>query len=66
MLPGFSGRDAPSRSPLKESLLNEVGLDYVFERILVLADCGGEVFNSYWSAAELYKNCSEEPSVDLI
>ena len=66
MLPGTVRSHAAARRALQESLLNEVGLHYVLERVSVFTDSGGQIVNADRPAGKFFKDSEQKAPVDEI
>src|SRR5262245_32280077 len=60
------GRHAPARRAREESLVDQVGLDHVLERALVLADRGGERLEAGGPAVEPLDRREEQRAVEPV
>src|SRR5689334_13124448 len=66
MFVGRFGRNAPLRCTVEESKLEKIRLDDVHNRILLLANGGGDGIQAYRSTAILLDNGLEHAPVDIV
>ena len=66
MLPGTVRSHAAARCSLQESLLNEVGLHYILERVSVFTDSGGQIVNADRPTGKFFKDGEQKAPVDEI
>ena len=64
VLPSVRRCHAPSRCALQKPLLNQVGLDHIFERIAILTNRRGEVFNPHGTTIKFVDDRQEKAAVN--
>src|SRR5262245_10524721 len=63
MLPDRGGGHASARGPLQIALLDQIGLEHVFDGVARLADGGGKIVHADRAAAEFLKYRAEQFAV---
>ena len=66
MFGGASRGDASTWRPFEESVLNQVGLDDLFDRTSVFTDCCGQGPETGRSTVEFFQQRGEDPPVDIV
>ena len=66
VLPGTVCSHAAARCARQESLLIEVGLHYILERVSVFTDSGGQIVNADRPAGKFFKDSEQKAPVDEV
>ena len=66
MVVGALGEDAAARSPLEQALLEEIGLEHVLDRVLLLADRDRQGREADRAAGELRRDDVEQGAVGAV